>query len=184
MTISGFAIPALTVRSAETTVELASGQSFALAGLLQRDTTQNLSKVPWLGDVPILGALFRSNKFQNDETELVIIVTPYLVRPPATALASPTDGFTAPHDAQQVLWGDTWRQRLPAPGRGPLDSGGERPDRPGRVPARLRGGKVMRKRLCPIVIALLSVLAGCVPGVAEYSKSEAPNQSAGRRRHP
>ncbi|HEV7995530.1 MAG TPA: type II and III secretion system protein family protein [Stellaceae bacterium] len=122
--IDGFVIPALTVRRADTTVELASGQSFALAGLLQHNTTQDLSKVPWLGDIPILGALFRSDKFEHDETELVIIVTPYLVQPTATALAAPTDGFAAPHDAQQVLWGDTWRQSLPGPARGPLGAGG------------------------------------------------------------
>jgi pilus assembly protein CpaC len=124
VTISGFTIPALTVRSAETTVELASGQSFALAGLLQHNTEQDISKIPWLGDIPILGALFRSNKFQNNETELVIIVTPYLVRPPTATPATPVDGFAIPHDAQQVLWGDTWRRSLPAPARGPLDAGG------------------------------------------------------------
>lgn len=124
VTISGFTIPALTVRRAETTVELASGQSFALAGLLQHNTSQDISKVPWLGDIPILGALFRSNKFQNDETELVIIITPYLVEPTATRPAAPTDGFEAPHDAQQVLWSDTYRRGLPAPARGPLDAGG------------------------------------------------------------
>ncbi|MGH7030266.1 MAG: type II and III secretion system protein family protein [Stellaceae bacterium] len=124
VTVDGSLVPALTVDRAETTVELASGQSFALAGLLMHNTSQDISKVPWIGDIPILGALFRSNKFQNDETELVVIVTPYLVRPPVTALASPTDGWVAPHDAQQVLWGDTWRQSLPAPARGPLDSGG------------------------------------------------------------
>jgi pilus assembly protein CpaC len=125
VTISGSLVPALTVRRAETTVDLASGQSFALAGLLMHDTSQNISKVPWLGDIPILGALFRSNKFQNNESELVVIVTPYLVTPATTALAAPTDGFMIPHDAQQVLWGDTWRRSLPAPARGPLDAGGQ-----------------------------------------------------------
>jgi pilus assembly protein CpaC len=124
VTISGSLVPALTVDRAETTIDLASGQSFALAGLLMHNTSQNISKVPWLGDIPILGALFRSNKFQNNETELVVIVTPYLVRPPVTALATPLDGWVVPHDAQQVLWGDTWRRELPAPARGPLDSGG------------------------------------------------------------
>jgi pilus assembly protein CpaC len=124
VTVSGSLVPALTVRSAETTVELASGQSFALAGLLMHDTSQDISKVPWLGDIPILGALFRSNKFQNNESELVVIITPYLVRPPAAAPATPVDGFAIPHDAQQVLWGDTWRRSLPAPARGPLDAGG------------------------------------------------------------
>jgi pilus assembly protein CpaC len=124
VTISGSLVPALTVDRAETTVELASGQSFALAGLLMHNTSQDISKVPGLGDIPILGALFRSNKFQNNESELVVIVTPYLVRPPATALSSPVEGFAIPHDAQQVLWGDTWRPSLPAPARGPLDAGG------------------------------------------------------------
>jgi pilus assembly protein CpaC len=121
---NGFTIPALTIRSAQTTVDLASGQSFALAGLLMHNTSQDINKVPWLGDIPILGALFRSTKFQNNETELVIIVTPYLVQPPETVAAAPTDGFEAPHDAQQVLFGDIWRRGLPAPARGPLDAGG------------------------------------------------------------
>jgi pilus assembly protein CpaC len=125
VTVSGSLVPSLVVRRAETAVELASGQSFALAGLLQHNTEQDISKVPWLGDIPILGALFRSNKFKNNETELVIIVTPYLVKPAMTALASPTDGFMIPHDAQQVLWGDTWRRSLPAPARGPLGAGGQ-----------------------------------------------------------
>ena len=122
--INGALQPALTVQQAQTTLELASGQSFALAGLLMHDTSQDVSKVPWLGDIPILGALFRSNSFTNNESELVVIVTPYLVRPPATAPAAPTDGFEIPHDAQQVLFGDTWRRGLPAPARGPLDAGG------------------------------------------------------------
>jgi pilus assembly protein CpaC len=123
-TINGFSIPALTVRRAETTVELGSGESFALAGLLQNSTTQNVSKVPGLGDLPILGQLFRSEQFQRNETELVIIVTPYLVKPAetATALALPTDGFQAPHDIQRIVNGDVARQTLP-PARGPLGPG-------------------------------------------------------------
>ncbi len=123
--VNGVLEPAFTVRQAQTTVELASGQSFALAGLLMHDTSQDVSKVPWLGDIPILGALFRSNSFNNNESELVVIVTPYLVGPTATALATPLNGWVAPHDAQQVLWGDTWRQGLPAQSRGPFDSGGQ-----------------------------------------------------------
>jgi pilus assembly protein CpaC len=124
VTISGFMIPALTVRRAETTIELASGQTFALAGLMQHNTMQDVSKIPWLGDIPILGALFKSNQYQDNQTELVIIVTPYLVNPVATRVAAPTDGFRAPSDAQQVLFGDTHRQELPAPASGPLNSGG------------------------------------------------------------
>jgi pilus assembly protein CpaC len=118
-------IPALTVRRAETTVDLASGESFALAGLLENTTEQDISKIPWLGDIPILGQLFRSNLFQHNETELVIIVTPYLVKPSATALAAPTDGFILPHDAERYANSDTYKQTLPAPERGPQPAGGQ-----------------------------------------------------------
>jgi pilus assembly protein CpaC len=117
-------IPALTVTRAETTLELASGQSFALAGLLRHDTNQDISKVPALGDIPILGQLFRSDQFNRDETELVIIVTPYLVNPVATAsLMLPTDGFVPPHDLSRITTDDTYRQQLPAAPRGPLQPG-------------------------------------------------------------
>ena len=122
-TINGFSIPALTVRRAETTVELGSGESSALAGLLQNTTSQNVSKVPGLGDIPILGQLFRSDQFQRNETELVIVVTPYLVKPTETALALPTDGYHAPHDIQRVVNSDTYRQTLPPPAKGPLGPG-------------------------------------------------------------
>jgi pilus assembly protein CpaC len=123
--VSGFNIPGLTVRRAETTVELASGQSFALAGLLQNISTQNISKVPWLGDIPVLGLLLRSDQFQKNETELVIIVTPYLVTPTETALAASTDGFKPPHDVQRIINSDTYRQTLPPPAKGPLGPSGE-----------------------------------------------------------
>ena len=122
---STISIPALTVRRAQTTVELGSGESFALAGLLQHTSEQDISKVPGLGDVPVLGALFRSDRFRRDETELVIIVTPYLVNPARTALASPLDGFVPPHDMQRILTGATNRETLPAPARGPLGAGGQ-----------------------------------------------------------
>jgi pilus assembly protein CpaC len=121
---STITIPALTVRRAETSVELGSGESFALAGLLQHTAEQDISKVPWLGDIPILGALFRSNRFMRNETELVIIVTPYLVNPAATRLAAPTDGLIHASDPQQVFFADTYRQGLPPPARGPLNAGG------------------------------------------------------------
>ena len=93
--IGTFSIPALTVRRAETTIELGSGESFAIAGLLENDVNNSVSKIPGLGDVPVLGQLFRSDQFQRNETELAILVTPYLVRPaPAAALAAPTDPAT------------------------------------------------------------------------------------------
>ena len=118
-------IPALTLRTAETTVELGSGESFALAGLLMHTSQQLVSKVPWIGDIPILGALFRSDRFQRGETDLVIIVTPYLVQPVQTRVAAPTDGLLLPSDAQRVLFSDKFRQGLPGPARGPLDAGGK-----------------------------------------------------------
>jgi pilus assembly protein CpaC len=100
-------IPALTVRRAETTIELGSGQSFAIAGLLQKTSTQSMDGVPGLGEMPVLGALFRSSAFQRQETELVIIVTPYLVKPAATPirLRAPTDGFKPATDLDRILFG-------------------------------------------------------------------------------
>ena len=105
VTINGITIPALTVRRAETTVELGSGQSFAIAGLLQDQTTITGNGVPFLGDVPIIGALFRSDGFQRQETELVIVVTPYLTRPTSDprAISLPTNGWVAPNDAERIL---------------------------------------------------------------------------------
>ena len=98
-------VPALTVRRAETTVELGSGQSFAIAGLLQDNADITGNAVPILGDVPVLGALFRSDNFQRNETELVIVVTPYLVRPVSdpTVLRLPTDGWQPPSDLERIL---------------------------------------------------------------------------------
>jgi pilus assembly protein CpaC len=93
----GLSVPSLTTRRAETTVELASGQSFAIAGLIQDNTRQEHNKIPGLGDLPILGALFQSDRFQRNETELVIIVTPYIVRPvDADDLRTPLDPYRAP----------------------------------------------------------------------------------------
>jgi pilus assembly protein CpaC len=90
--LSGFTIPALTTRQAETTVELASGQSFAIAGLIQNNARHDADKVPGLGDIPILGELFRSDRFTRQESELVILVTPYIVEPVSDRpLAQPTD---------------------------------------------------------------------------------------------
>jgi pilus assembly protein CpaC len=98
-------VPAITVRRAESTVELGSGQSFALAGLLQQTTVDDVQGLPGLGDTPIIGSLFRSNAFQNAEDELVIIVTPYIVRPvnDAAALHLPTDTYTPPTDLERLL---------------------------------------------------------------------------------
>jgi pilus assembly protein CpaC len=102
--ISGFEVPALTTRRTETTVELGSGQSFMIGGLIRNSSTNSTEKAPWLGDLPILGALFRSNSFRRNETELVIVVTPYLVKPVnAGQIALPTDGYRTPNDAQRIF---------------------------------------------------------------------------------
>ena len=104
--LNGFQIPSLTTRRTETTVELGSGQSFMIGGLLQNNSSNTTDKAPFLGNLPILGALFRSNSFRRNETELVIIVTPYLVRPVnASQIALPTDGYRSATTAERVLLG-------------------------------------------------------------------------------
>ncbi|HYD25486.1 MAG TPA: type II and III secretion system protein family protein [Croceibacterium sp.] len=102
--VGGFTIPALTVRRAETTVELGSGQSFMIAGLLSNNAQNTIDKAPGAGDIPILGNLFRSTEFRKGQTELVIVVTPYLVRPVDDSdIVLPTDGFRAAPMAEQFL---------------------------------------------------------------------------------
>ena len=91
ISLNGFSMPSFTVRRADTTVELASGQSFAIAGLFQRQMTRDLAKFPVLGDIPVLGQLFQSEKYQRNETELVILITPVLVEPVQDRLATPLD---------------------------------------------------------------------------------------------
>lgn len=108
VTLNGFTVPALITRRAETTVELGSGQSFMIAGLLQNSGNNSIDKTPILGDLPILGALFRSTKFQRQETELVVVVTPYLVHPSSTQLATPLDGYRVPGDIQRDWGGQTF----------------------------------------------------------------------------
>ena len=98
--IAEVTVPGIKVRRANTTIELRNGQSFAIAGLLQSESSNSRSQVPWLGDIPILGALFSSTRFQQDETELVIVVTPHLAQPvqDIRELATPLDDMTLPSD--------------------------------------------------------------------------------------
>ena len=112
--LNGYEVPALTTRRAETTVELGSGQSFMIAGLLRNVNENNIDKAPFLGDLPILGALFRSTRYRRQETELVIIVTPYLVQPVSHQLAAPTEGYRAPTDAERVWEGQSYTGPRPA----------------------------------------------------------------------
>jgi pilus assembly protein CpaC len=105
--VSGSSPPSLDVRRAETTLELPSGGSMVLGGLLQDSASQSINALPGLGKLPILGPLFRSRDFQRKETELVIIATPYLVKPVSRSqLATPDQGLAMPSDAQSSLLGN------------------------------------------------------------------------------
>ncbi|HZT27001.1 MAG TPA: type II and III secretion system protein family protein [Pseudolabrys sp.] len=107
--VSGFTIPALTKREARTTIELRDGQSFAIAGLLQSEGNRNVAQVPWVGSVPVLGALFRSTAYQQNETDLVVIVTPHLVQPaaPGQPVATSLDNTLPGNDIDLFLVGQT-----------------------------------------------------------------------------
>ncbi len=104
---AGVAVPGLSTRRVSTTVELRDGQSFAIAGLIQSNFTDAVSQFPWIGDVPILGALFRSSSWQRSETELVVIVTARLVEPAPSpnVLATPLDTVVSPHDFELFFLG-------------------------------------------------------------------------------
>ena len=110
VTNSGFSVNAFTRRETQTTVEMLDGQSFAIAGLLQDDFTDAAAQVPWLGDVPILGALFRSANYERQQSELVVIITPHLVTPTrGEALVLPTDRVRIPTESELFLFGQTAR---------------------------------------------------------------------------
>jgi pilus assembly protein CpaC len=119
--IHGITIPALQVRRAETTLEMSSGSSMVLAGLIQERTRHALEGVPGVMNTPVIGSLFRSRDFLNNETELVIIVTPYLVRPTAPGnIRTPADGFMNPTEGESLLTG-----RLNAIYRPPQSANGQ-----------------------------------------------------------
>lgn len=122
--LNGFTIPGITTRRAETTVELGSGQAFMIGGLLSNAQNSNVDKAPFLGDLPILGTLFRSNGFKRNETELMIVVTPYLVKPVSPQqIALPTAGFRAATDGERIIAGQTFMgksgEKDPAPTAAP-----------------------------------------------------------------
>ena len=127
--VQGFTIPALTVRRASTSVDLPSGGSLVIAGLLQNDINTTVSGFPGLMDLPVLGTLFRSTSFQRQETELVVMVTPYIVRPVSpNDVAFPTDGFAPPSDIELYFLGRVssvyaGREELPDPGQLPAEVG-------------------------------------------------------------
>ena len=104
--IGGLEVPATTTRMAETTVELGSGQSMMIAGLLSNQLGSSVDKMPGAGDIPVLGALFKSNGWRRNETELMIVITPYLVKPVSEhEIVLPTDGLHTPNDLERILLG-------------------------------------------------------------------------------
>jgi pilus assembly protein CpaC len=113
---AGVSVPALIVRRASTTVELRDGQSFMIGGLLQNNNQHTIDQLPWVGSVPVLGTLFSSKSYQNNETDLVIIVTPHLVRPtrPGDLVKTPLDDTVPPNDADFFLLGKTEFSRAEA----------------------------------------------------------------------
>ncbi len=116
ITAGGFEIPSINVRRASTTVDLGSGESFAIAGLMRRDSSNAVEKYPGLGNLPVVGALFRSSEFRQEQTELVIIVTPYIVRgvTDPKALKLPTDGFEPATDMERIMRGKMYREEVKA----------------------------------------------------------------------
>lgn len=108
-------LPLITTRRASTTVQLYDGQSFAIGGLIKNNLTTSLKGLPILGEVPILGALFRSTDFQQDRTELVFVITAHLVKPLPPNYTLPTDGVVAPSRAELLLGGRLEGRALAAP---------------------------------------------------------------------
>ena len=127
VTLSGISIPALKKREAKSTVELPSGGTLAMAGLISEDTRKNIEGLPGLKDIPMLGTLFRSQDYIKNETELVVLVTPYMVRPNAKqTFAKPTDGLAPASDLKSNLLGHMNRvygKNVPAMAEGGLRDG-------------------------------------------------------------
>ena len=99
-------LPSITTRRASTTVQLRDGQTFAIGGLIKNNVTETVKRFPGLGELPILGALFRSSAFQNDKTELLFVITAHLVKPIGNDYRMPTDGFFPPERADFLLKGN------------------------------------------------------------------------------
>jgi pilus assembly protein CpaC len=118
-------IPSFTVRRAETTLQLHDGQSFMIAGLVKNDVAESVNRIPGLGELPILGALFRSSEFQKDKTELMFVITPRLVKPLPPDYALPTDAFVEPSRVEYFLGGKMEGTPPPAPSQSnPAHQGG------------------------------------------------------------
>ena len=125
VTVNGLTVPGLQTRRASTTLELRDGESFAIAGLLREETTTSVNQLPLIGSIPIIGALFRSSKYQKGETELLIVVTPHLVQPiRPEQVRLPTDRVPSPTASDVLLNGDDYQPRpLPPAGAAPVKKG-------------------------------------------------------------
>lgn len=157
---NGTEIPSLTTRRVETTVELGSGQSFVIGGLLRNTGNNSISRTPFLGNLPIIGSLFRSNSFRREETELVIVVTPYLVQPvSAGRIALPTDGYRHANDGQRILMGQEHGSRRQGETRPLPTSAAPRTVRPG-----IGGGSVSTAPVGAPVAAAPAAGASARPG--------------------
>jgi pilus assembly protein CpaC len=107
-------LPSMATRRVDTTVQLGDGQSFVVAGLIRNNMDEALTKFPGLGELPVMGALFRSTEFQTNQTELMFVVTPRLVKPLTSAVALPTDNHVVPSRADVLLMG-SGEGKNPAP---------------------------------------------------------------------
>lgn len=153
--INNITYPILNTRRASSVIELGSGDTFMLAGLLKNEISNTISKFPGLGDMPVLGELFRSQQFQNNQTELVILVTPYIVRPVSdqARLKTPIDGYVPPTDIQRLRDGNLYQQEpmekepppvpLPPPVSGDQHSSSPPPE----AMSMLQGGFILDEQL-------------------------------------
>ncbi|MFZ2493796.1 MAG: type II and III secretion system protein family protein, partial [Thermoanaerobaculia bacterium] len=177
ITTQGFLIPSLTTRRARTTIELRDGQSFAIAGLLQSNSTRNQDQVPWLGSVPVLGALFRSSEYQAQETELVVIVTPHIIKPvpPDRKLKTPLDTQLAGNDLDLFLNGQAEVPKQPPFATDPLGGflqnlfGGQVANPPGPVPVAL-----VEPAIVPAPDVVPAVAAASTVGLAQAPVQSQP----------
>ena len=170
---TGVSVPALIVRRASTTIELRDGQSFMIGGLLQTNNQNQLDQLPWLGTVPVLGTLFSSKSYQQNQTDLAIIVTPHLVRPtrPGDVMRTPADDALPPNDVDYFLLGKTELTRKQAMALTP----GPRPHRRRRRPSVHRpharsaegGCQCGRPVTCLRALALATLVAA-LAGCSEY----------------
>jgi len=122
-------LPAITTRRASTTVQLRDGESFVIGGLIKSNVTEAIKAFPVLGELPIIGALFRSTSFQTQKSELLFVVTPHLARPMASAPRLPTDGFVPPSRSELFLEG-----RMEGRPAEPTTTSPEAPAAPNRQP--------------------------------------------------